>query len=307
MIFALLAAFSAGAASPASLLDQAFRGRDGSRWSGTVLVERPGKDAPDTAQACREGKSERLDFRDGALWMAGDSSVFLRNRERVAVVHSRFRMPPPPPQDGNVKVVGRAKVLGRTVVVMDVAGPGGRERRVWVDTSLPAVLKGEPVRKGDHPGPERQFLSIRPGVGCAPNAFRVPAGWTVRKGGGPPEGGEERGHGRRHEAASLAEVVAAVGFEPPPPPWLPDGFRPWNWAWVETREGKAAQIFYSDGTRNISVFWRSEVGAPPYCPHEGCRDRKGRAVFFGHVGRMGLAVTGDLPAPDLERVAGLRR
>ena len=305
MLILLVALVGANATSPADLLDQAFRGRAGSRWSGTVLVERPGRAVPDTAQACREGTSERLDFRDGSLWMAGDSSVFLRTKERMAVVRPRHHMPPPP--DGGVKIVGQAKVLGRSVVVIELTGPGGHERRVWVDTSLPVVLKGEPVGKSDHHGPERQFLSIRDGAGCAQNAFQIPAGWTVRQGNASPEGGEERRHGLRHEAASLAEVVAEVGFEPPSPPWLPVGFQPKNWAWVETREGKAAQIFYSNGTKNISIFWRPADGPPPYCPSEGCRDRKGEAVFFGQVGKLGLAVTGDLPPADLERVAGIRK
>jgi hypothetical protein len=237
--------------------------------------------------------------------MAGDSFVFLRTSERAAVVHPRHH--PPPPRDGTVKIVGEAKVLGRQVVVMELTGPGGNERRVWVDTSLPAVLKGEPVGKGEPHGPERQFLSIRSGVGCPPNSFKIPSGWTVRQGGGAPDGPEERSHGRRHEAATLADVVAAVGFEPPPPPWLPEGFKPRNWAWVDTREGKAAQILYSNGSRNISIFWRPVDGPPPYCPKEGCRDRKGQPVFFGQVGKLGMAVTGDLPPADLERVAGLRK
>jgi hypothetical protein len=305
MLVLLVAVFGANALSPANLLDQAFRGRRGSRWSGTVLVERPGRDVPDTALACREGTSERLDFRDGSLWMTGDSTVFLRTKERSAIVLPRHHMPPPP--DGNVKIVGQAKVLGRPVLVLELVGPGGHGRRVWMDTSLPAVLKGEPIGKDDHLPPERQFLAIRPGVGCPPNSFQIPAGWTVRQGGGPPEGGEERRHGRRHEAASLSAMIAEVGFEPPPPPWMPAGFSAKNWAWVETREGKAAQIFYANGEKNISIFWRPADGPPPYCPKEGCRDRKGQAVVFGHVGKLGMAVTGNIPPEDLERVAGLRK
>ena len=308
MMLAFLAlALGANAASPAELLDQAFRGTAGSHWSGTVLVKRPGRDSPDTAQACREGTSERLDFRDGSLWMAGDSAVFLRTAERTAFVHSRRLMPPPPP-DANVKIVGQAKILGRPVLVLEITGPGGHQNRVWLDTSLPVVLKGEPIGNGDHHGPEREFLSIRPAGRCSGDAFRIPAGWTSRQGGGPPgEGGGERHQGRRHEAASLAEVVAQVGFEPPQPPWMPVGFQPKSWAWVETREGKAAQIFYANGPKNISIFWRPADGPPPYCPKEGCRDRKGQAVFFGQLGKLGMAVTGNLPAEDLERVAGIRK
>jgi len=303
MILPLLLGLSGSAATtPADLVDQAFRGRAGSRWSATVLVERPRRGVLDTAKACREGTSERLDFKDGSLWMAGDSVVFLRNSERTANVHHRG----PPPGDWNAKLVGREKYLGRPVLVFDATGPFGRGHRVWVDTSLPAVLKDEPTGPSGPPIPERQFLSIRSGTGCAPDAFRIPEGWVVRESDGPPEGGG-RGHGRRHEAASLAELVAAVGFQPPPPPWLPEGFQPRSWAWVETREGKAAQIFYANGARSVSVFWRASDGPPPFCPATGCRDRKGAPVFFGQVGNLGLAVTGNLSPADLEHVAGVRK
>jgi hypothetical protein len=76
---------------------------------------------------------------------------------------------------------------------------------------------------------------------------------------------------------------------------------------VDTREGKAAQILYSNGSRKISVFWRPSDGPPPFCPAGGCRDRKGSPVFFGQVGNLGLAVTGDLSPADLEHVAGVRK
>lgn len=307
MTFALLAAaIGAIAAPPGNLLDQAFRGREGSRWSGIVLVERPGKDGPDTAKACRDGVSERLEFHDVSVLMAGDSTVFLRNGDRSAVVHPRHRMPPPP-TDADVKIVGQTRVLGRAVLVMEISGAEGPERRVWVDTALPAVLKEEAIGNAGRRGPQRHFLSIRPGTGCPPDAFRIPAGWTVRRGGGPGEGGEGPHHGRRHEAASLEEVVAQVGFEPPVPPWLPAGFLAKSYAWVETREGKAVQILYSNGPNSISIFWRPMDGPPPYCPGEGCRDHKGQPVFFGQVGKLGLSVTGDLPPADLEKVAGIRR
>jgi hypothetical protein len=301
-LLALLA--GANATISSDLLDQAFWGRPGSAWSGTVVVERPGKGGQDTAQVCREGTSERLDFRDGSLWMSGDSVVFLRPSDRSATVRPR-RHQPLPPRGGDAKVVGTSRYLGRSVLEVELMGPLGRGRRVWVDTSLPVVLKGEPIGPGHLHLPERQFLSIRPGVGCAPSAFSIPAGWTVRQESSRADSGG--GRGRRHEASSLAEVVAAVGFEPPPPPWLPAGFAPRNWAWVDTREGPAAQILYSDGTRNLSLFWRAAQGPPPFCPADGCRDHKGAPVFFGQVGNLGLAVTGDLAPADLEHVAGVRK
>jgi hypothetical protein len=308
MIFLFLAALSA-ATAPSDWLDQAFRGRAGSHWSGTVLVDRSGGRGRDTARVCREGTSERLDFRDGSFWMAGDSSVFLRFQDRSAMVHPR-RFPPPPP-GGHVKVRGAARYLGRQVLILEVSSPFGPARRFWVDTSLPAVLKGEPI--GDegpspHPRPERQFLSIRAGSGCSPDAFRIPQGWTRRQGRPPFEEGDRHPQGgRRHESSSLQELAKAVGFEPPSPPWLPAGFQLRSLAWVETRDGRAAQLLYSDGRRNVSVFWRSGGDPPPFCPEGGCKDRTGNLVFFGHVGKLSLAVTGDIASADLERVAGLRK
>lgn len=303
MIALLLLALSAG---PNEWLEQAMMGRPGSAWTARVVVDRPGSAGPDTATACREGTSERLDFRGRSHWMAGDSSVFLKPDEKTAKVQPRRRPPPAPP--GGIQIVGKAVVLGRPVVVVELKDPHGSLHRFWVDTLLSVVLKTESPDGGHH-GPDRQFLSISPGQGCPPGSFAVPADWAVRR--GPTPGGEQGGPPRegprRHEVAGPAELEAAVGFAPPPPPWLPSGFAPLGWAWVETREGKAGQILYGDGKRNVSLFWRPSNEPPPYCPAGGCKDRKGNPVVFNRLGKLGLAVTGDLPPELLDKVAGLKK
>lgn len=305
-MISLLLVLSA-AVPPSDLLEQAFLGRSGSRWSGIALVDRPGGEhKPDTARVCREGTSERLDFRETSIWIAGDSTVILRPAEKTGWKHPKHR----PPPDMEARIVGTDRFLGRSVLLVEARGPFGHGHRLWIDTSLPAVLKGEPLGKEDHPGPERQFLSIRPGTGCPQGSFQLPADWTWREGPPPPPPGgpdEPRREHRRHEASSLAELSSAVGFDLPSPPWLPAGFQPRNFGWVETREGRAAQVLYTDGTRNVSIFWRPLGGPPPYCPAGGCKDRQGKPVVFGVAGRFGLAVTGDLPSEDLERVAGTRK
>lgn len=306
MILLFLATL-ASATAPSDWLDQAFQGRAGSRWSGTALVDRPGGRGHDTARVCREGTTERLDFRDGSMWMAGDSSVFLKTHDRSASIHPRH-MPPPPSLVGHVNVKGQTRYLGRNVLLLEANDPFGRTHRFWVDTTLPAVLKGESVGDEGPHRPERQFLSIQAGTGCPPDAFRIPQGWTIRRGqpprsdGSPPRDGE-----RRHESASLQELAKAVGFIPPSPPWLPSGFQVRSLAWVETRDGRAAQILYSDGHKNISVFWRMGGDPPPFCPEGGCKDRRGNLVTFGRAGKLSLAVTGDIAPSDLERVAGNKR
>ena len=315
MISALLILLAASQ-TPSDILDQAFHGRPGARWSGTAIVERPGDHASDTATICHEGTSERLDFGEFAVWMAGDSMVMLRPQEKSGFVHPQF----PHPRGMEAKIIGADRYLGRNVLTMEVKGPFGHGRKLWVDTSLPAILKGEPLGKEGRRGPERQFLSIRPGVGCPPGSFQLAAGWTLRKGPPPPPpggpvgpggpGGEadgQRRHHPRHEVANLAELTAAVGFEPPPPPWLPAGFAPRSYGWIDSREGMAAQILYSNGKQNLSVFWRPAGGPPPFCPSGGCKDREGRPVVFGQSGKLGMAVTGDLSSEDLEKVAGTRK
>jgi len=307
MIAASLLLAASVSAAPA-WLDQAFQGRPGSKWSGTVSVDRPGPgNAHDTGKACRDGTSERLDFRTHSHFMAGDTMVFLDNATKSAWVGHRRRFPPPP--DGGFSIVRSEKFLGRTVSVVELQGPRGRGRRLWVDTLLPLVLKGEHLTP-EPGGPERQFLSLQAGAPCGAGSFQIPSGWSRKRGQPPPppgpDGRPDAQH-RRHSVSSAKELVEAVGFAPPSPPWLPTGFAARSWAWVETREGKAAQILYDNGAKSVSIFFRPGTERPPICPPDGCKDREGRAVYFGRVGDFGLAVTGDLPPDQMDKVAGNRK
>ena len=295
--------------APPAWLDQAFDGRPGSKWSATVLVERPRRDSgADTGMACRTGTSERIEFPHGTHFLAGDSSVFLDASSRTAWVGPRRRFRAAPGTE--FSIVGSETLLGRPVVVAEIRGPRGRGRRIWADSTIPLVLRTEPL-DSTRRGPERQFLSLRPGTPCAPGSFAIPAGWTVRKGPPPPKKGPDGripAERRRNAVASPDELAAAVGFVPPQPRWLPTGFVARNWAWVESRQGKAAQILYGDGTRSVSIFFRPSRGEPtPICPPEGCQDRRGRSVHFGKIGKYELIVTGDLPSEQLERIAGIRK
>ena len=292
-------------------LEQAFEGRAGSRWSASVAMDRPGPESiMDTGKACRDGTSERLDFAHGSHFMAGDSMVFLDPAARTAWVGKRFRFPAPP--DAKIEIVRSETLLGRPVLVVEIQDPMGRGRRLWVDTTLPLVLRGEPLQRGPRsPGPERQFLSIHAGVPCPAGSFRIPDGWTRKQGPPPPPNGPEGRpdpRHRRHAVESPEALERAVGFAPPPPPWLPSGFTAMNWAWVETRQGKAAQILFGDGSRSVSIFYRpSGEEPPPLCPPGGCKDRQGNAVYFGRSGKFGLAATGDLPPEQMEKVVGIRK
>jgi hypothetical protein len=303
-----LALLFASVSSAPAWLDQAFQGRAGSRWSGTVSVDRPGPAATrDTGKVCREGTSERLDFVSHSHFMAGDTMVFLDNASRSAWTGPRRRFPSPP--DGGCSIVRTEKLLGRTVSVVELQDPRGRGRRLWVDTTIPLVLRSEHLAPAPG-GPERQFLSIQVGGGCPPGSFQIPAGWAIKQGPPPaprgPDGRVDAKH-RRHPVSTLKELIDSVGFTPPPPPWLPPGFAARNWAWVETREGKAAQVLYDNGDKNLSIFYRPGTEHPPLCPPDGCKDREGRAVYFGRVGDFGLAVTGNLPPDQMGKVAGNRK
>lgn len=307
-MIALALLLATTATSAPAWLDQAFQGRPGSKWIGTVSVDRPGPgSAHDTGKACRDGTSERLDFGSHSHYMTGDSMVFLDNNTKSAWIAPRRRFPPPP--NGGFSIVRSDKLLGRTVTVVELQGPRGRGRRLWVDTTIPLVLRGEHLNP-EPDGPERQFLSIQVGASCPPGSFQIPAGWTVKQGPPPPpkgpDGRPDAKH-RRHSVSSLKELVDSVGFTPPSPPWLPAGFSARNWAWVETREGKAAQILYEDGAKSVSIFFRPGTEHAPICSPDGCKDRDGRAVYFGRVGSFGLAVTGDLAPEQMEKVAGNKK
>lgn len=296
-------------AAPPAWLDQAFEGRPGSKWTASIAMERPGREAgTDTGKACREGTSERIDFRHGSHFLAGDSAVFLDASSRTAWVGPRRRFPSRP--DAEFAIVRTESFLGRQVVVAEIRDPRGRGRRLWVDTTLPLVLRSEPLGR-ERRGPDRQFLDLRPGVPCPAGSFKIPTGWTLRQGPPPPPKGPDGRippERRRHAVATPEELAAVVGFAPPAPPWLPSGFVARNWAWVESRHGKAAQILYGDGDRSVSIFYRPGTDEPPpICPSQGCKDRKGRSVYFGKNGKFDLIVTGDLPPEQMEKIAGIRK
>jgi hypothetical protein len=311
-MIALLLASLAFAAIP-NWVGQAFMGRPGSQWTAVVAMDRPGTgDERDTGRACRDGTSERLDFRHGSHFLAGDSAVFLETITHSAWIAPRRKFPMPP--GSRFAIVRTEKLLGRNVVVAELQGPRGRGRRLWIDTTLPLVLRTEPLRKGQEgipPPPEREFLSLQVGVPGPPSDFQIPQGWTVKRGHPPPpprpDGRPPLGK-RRHQVESPAALAAIVGFSPPPPPWLPEGFAPRSWAWVDTRQGKAAQILYANGTQKVSVFFRPSNGEPPpYCPSSGCTDRQGRSVYFGKTGAYSIAATGDLSQELMEKVVGKRK
>lgn len=313
MIALLLASLAAAAVPP--WVEQAFMGREGSRWTAVVAMDRPGPgDQRDTGRACRDGTSERLDLHHGSHFLAGDSAVFLESVTHIAWVGPRRRFPTPP--DSRFEIVRQETFLGRPVLVAEVQAPHGHGRRLWIDTTLPLVLKSEPIQRDPEEGfgpPERQILSIQVGVPCPPSDFRIPQGWTINHGRPPrpprPDGRPDRRQ-RRHEVQSPQALAAAVGFTPPPPPWLPAGFTPRSWAWLETRQGKAAQILFGDeaGTGTVSVFFRPAGKEPlPYCPSSGCKDREGRVVYFGKRGPYAIAATGDLSSDQMERVVGNRK
>lgn len=307
---------------PEEWLRESFHGRPGSSWSAVATLERHQGDL-DTVRVCREGTSERLDFARRSILMAGDSTIQLDHQRKTARFTPRH-LPPPPPPDGP-KLVGRAKLLERDVLILELTGPHGGTLRFWVDTTLPAVLKsasqgappylpppatpGKPGRKGPPgPPPQRHFLSIQPGVGCPAGSFAIPSDYAQERGGPGRRGDSGRREGpRRHEVGSEAELAKAVGFAIPRPVWMPEGFSTRDWAWVEIRGGKAAQVFYSNGKQRVSLFWKRTNEPPQYCPSGGCKDFKGRVVVFHKVGAFVLAVTGDLPPEDLEKIAGLRK
>lgn len=144
-------------------------------------------------------------------------------------------MPEPP----RPALLGSDTCLGRRTLIFAQRGPRGGARRMWIDTTLPLMLRGE----GPGPGARRQ-LSLDLAHGCPADAFTVPPGWKVDRHEPKPP----------HEEASVGQVATKVGFRVPQPAWLPAGFEPAGQGWMEGRERRVAHVRWSDGARIISLF-----------------------------------------------------
>jgi len=276
-------------------LDSAIMGRSRTAWSGRVELDRP-DGRRDTADACGGPAGSRIDFRDGrAMWEAGDSMVLLDPATRTWRSRTRHGHGGPPPGMPAPVAFGRDTLLGRTVMVYSLRGPRGGAQRMWIDTSLPLLLRGE----GPGPG-ARRMLQLEPGRTCPTTAFAIPSGWKRND---PPHRPPPR-----QEAPDLASLQNAMGFRPPQPSWLPKGFEAAGQGWMEGRHHRMAHLRWSDGSRLISVFATRGRRAFDECDGEGpCRLGGPDPVVVRHLADLSVLVTGPLPPEDLRRIAdGLR-
>lgn len=281
-------------ASKPSWMDSAISGRSRLPWTGRVELDRP-DGRKDTADACGGPSGSRIDFRDGrAMWDAGDSMVLLDPSARTWKSRPRPGHGGPHPGMPRPVAFGLDTLLGRSVVVYAVRGPRGGAMRLWVDTALPLLLRGE----GPGPG-ARNMLLLRPGRGCPESSFSVPNGWTRRQ---RPPGPPPR------DEATVQAVEMAVGFALPKPTWLPPGFEPAGQGWMEGRHRRLAHLRWSDGSRLVSVFASRGKRAFRDCEGEGpCRLGGPDPAVARRMGDLSLLVTGPLPPQDLDRIAdGLR-
>lgn len=278
--------------TPPTWIDSAITGRSRLPWTGRVELDRP-DGRKDTATACGGPSGSRIDFRDGrAMWEAGDSMVLLDPATRTW--KSRRGRGGPPPGMPRPVVYGHDTLLGRAVMVYTVRGPRGGAMRLWMDTTLPLLLRGE----GPGPG-ARHMLQVQAGRGCPENAFAVPGGWTFQRRPSPPV---------PHEEPNLKAVEQAMGFSPPLPSWLPPGFEPAGQGWMEGHHRRLAHLRWSDGSRLVSVFASRGRRAFHDCEGDGpCHLGGPDPVVVRRVGDLSLLVTGPLPPEDLRRIAdGLR-
>lgn len=274
------------------LLDSALSGQSRKPWSAVVELELP-DGRRDTARACGGPNGFRLDFRDGrSHWVHGDTAAFLNAASRTARVDSRRgRMPPrmPPPF-----LIGRDTCLGREALVLAQRGPRGGAHRMWVDTTLPLLLRGE----GPGPG-ARRILSLDVSRGCAPDVFAVPQGWKVEH---PPAPRTAR------EEASAVALAQAVGFRIPQATWLPEGFEPAGQGWIPGRGRRVAHVRWSDGARIVSMFVSKGSRGFADC-EEGrpCLSDGPDPALVRRFDDVSVLVVAPLPPEELQRIVdGLR-
>lgn len=275
-------------------LDSALEGRTRKPWSGLVELERP-DGRRDTARVCGGPSGFRLDFRDGkAHWTHGDTTASLNSASRtirLATGRAQHRPPPGPPP----VLFGTDIVLGHKTLVFSQRGPRGGAHRMWVDTSMPLLLRGE----GPGPG-ARRVLSIDLSHGCPADAFVLPQGWKVEQ---PP-----RRPPMPHEEASLASLEQEVGFRLPRPLWLPAGFEPAGQSWMEGRRRRIAHLRWSDGARIVSLFVAKGSSGFKDCDDERPCQRGGPdPVMVRHLADISVLVTAPLPPEVIKRISdGLR-
>lgn len=276
--------------------DSAMTGRARKSWSGVVELELP-SGRRDTAKVCGGPRGFRIDFRNGrSMWDAGDSSAFL-DASSKSVRPGRMRSGHGGPPPGMPMPVRYAldTLLGRPAVVYTQRGPFGGAHRMWVDTTIPLLLRGE----GPGPG-ARRLLSLDLSRGCPADAFTVPAGWTRALEPPPPP--------PRHEESSIPAVEKAVGFAIPRPSWVPPGFEPAGQSWFQGRRRPMAHLRWSDGARLISLFVHpGDRGFEDCQDQRPCRLGGPDPVVVRHGPDVSTLVTGPLDPEDLRRFSqGLR-
>lgn len=281
----------------ATWFDSALTGRSRHVWAGVVELELPAG-RRDTAKVCGGPGGFRIDFANGkSLWEAGNLQTFLDPANRTARQsrrgHKGFRGPPPG-MPAPVRL-GTDTVAGRAAVVYAVRGPRGGAHRMWLDTTLPLLLRGE----GPGPG-ARRILSLDLSRGCPQDAFQVPRGWTVEKGPPPPP--------PPVPVASFEELEQAVGFPVPRPGWLPAGFEPAGLGWIGGERHRAAHLRWSDGSRLVSIFVHPRKRAFRECEDDRpCPPGGPDPAVVRRLDGRSILVTGPLDPSDLKRIAdGLR-
>ena len=272
--------------------DSAMTGLARKPWSGVVELELP-EGRRDTAKVCGGPTGFRIDFSNGrSLWESGDSSVFLDSTERSARhAGRRFGHHGPPPGIALPVCYGSDTYLGRKAMVYSMRGPRGGAHRMWIDTTIPLLLRGE----GPGPG-ARRILKLDLSHGCPADAFTVPSGWAHEKGGPLPP--------TPHEETDISAVEKALGFRIPRPTWLPAGFEPAGQSWMEGHHHRISHLRWSDGSRLVSLFAHEGDHGFQDCEQDRpCRLAGPDPVVVRHFNDVSVLVTGPLSPADLKHIA----
>lgn len=277
---------------PDGWLDSALTGRTRKPWAGVVELELP-DGRRDTAIACGGPDGFRLDFRDGrAHWVHGDTIAFLHAASRTARVITPPKGAPPRPATNTSGpkplAMGLDTCLGRGAVVYLQKGPRGGARRLWIDTTLPLLLRGE----GPGPG-GRRLLSLDLSRGCAADAFTLPANWTV----------DRHEPKRPNDEPNIPSLARSVGFRIPMPSWIPVGFESAGQSWIGDGRRRIAHVRWSDGARHISLFVTKGSKGFQDCDNGPCSDNGPDPALVRHFEDVSVLIAAPLPPDDLRRMA----
>ena len=206
----------------------------------------------------------------------------------------------------SVEVSASSDIANRKAVSLSLVSKysGALVERVWLDSTTKLVLERETYDADGTIESKTSFDNIRMVNDLPKELFdlSVPAGMHVEP--GPPFGKS----GKDHQSDA-----GRAGFTIVTPKYLPQGFS-FDKAAVGTRNGiQTAQLLYTDGLRDFSVFENSTERLPDLKNPTNIQvddstgvtaDIAGETLLSWNSSGLNITLVGDLPAKLLAKIGG---